>query len=125
MTAPRRRGGRALLLKDDLEVIARYEHEHRNCWPSVVSALKEVGVTEMLIFRIGRKLFMYYEAVPDFDPGRDFPRAMEDPEFRRWEDLMNTMQERVPEAQPEEWWAEMPMVFDLNWAFDGEALAPR
>ena len=115
MTEPQHHG-RTLLLKDDPDVIARYEHEHRNCWPGVLRALKEVGITEMRIFRIGRRLFMYLEAVPEFDAARDFARVMEDPEFRRWEELMNTMQERVPEAQPDEWWAEMPMVFDLNWA---------
>jgi hypothetical protein len=28
---------------------------------------------------------------------------------------MHTMQERVPEAKPSEWWAMMELVFDLNW----------
>jgi hypothetical protein len=28
---------------------------------------------------------------------------------------MRTMQEKVPEAGPEDWWADMEPVFDLNW----------
>lgn len=104
-----------LLLKDDPEVIARYEAEHRNCWPAVVAALRRAGVTEMRIFRLGRRLFMYYEAVPGFDPTRDFQGILEDPEYRRWIDLMEPMQEPDPERQPGEWWAEMATVFDLSW----------
>jgi hypothetical protein len=28
---------------------------------------------------------------------------------------MRTMQERVREAKPKEWWAKMELVFDLGW----------
>ena len=40
---------------------------------------------------------------------------MEDPEYRKWDELMRTMQERVPEAKANEWWAAMQLVFDLSW----------
>ncbi len=103
-----------LLLKSDREVIERYENEHAHCWPEVEAGLERIGIINMFIFRKGRRLFMYYEAKPDFDPGRDFALAMEDPAYRRWEELMNSLQERAPEAEPHEWWAEMSLIFHLH-----------
>jgi len=31
------------------------------------------------------------------------------------DELMRTLQERAPEAKPDDWWAPMEEVFDLNW----------
>ncbi|TMF28638.1 MAG: L-rhamnose mutarotase, partial [Chloroflexi bacterium] len=76
---------------------------------------KEIGIIEMKIFLIGRRLFMYMEAVDGFDPDRDFPKLNELPRYREWDVLMSSMQERVPEAREGEWWAAMEEVFDLNW----------
>jgi L-rhamnose mutarotase len=28
---------------------------------------------------------------------------------------MRTLQERAPEARPDEWWAEMELVFSMDW----------
>ncbi len=103
-----------LNLRDDPDVISRYKRYHREPWPEVVSRLKWVGITDMKIFLIGRRLFMYMEAVDDFDPGRDFPKLDELPRYREWNELMTTMQERAPEAPPEDWWAPMEQVFDLR-----------
>jgi L-rhamnose mutarotase len=106
--------GLTLLLKDDPEVIARYKRYHREPWPEVVSRLKEVGITEMRIYLIGRRLFMYMEAVDSFDPARDYPKLDELPRYHEWNELMSTMQERAPEASPSDWWALMEQVFDLS-----------
>jgi len=107
--------GLALDLRDDPALITRYRKEHEAAWPAVLRRLREIGVTEMKIFLLGRHLFMYCEAVDGFDPERDFPRALDDPEYRKWDELMRTMQERVPEAKANEWWAAMQLVFDLGW----------
>ena len=107
--------GLTLLLKDDADVIDRYKRYHREAWPEVIARLKEIGITEMKIFLIGRRLFMYMEAIDGFDPDRDFPKLNELPRYREWDVLMSSMQERVPEAREGEWWAAMEEVFDLNW----------
>ena len=39
----------------------------------------------------------------------------DDPTYRKWDELMRSMQERVLGAKPSEWWAMMQLVFDLNW----------
>ncbi len=54
-------------------------------------------------------------AVDDFEPKRDFTRYMEkNPTAREWDDLMQTFQEKVPEAKDEEWWATNDLVFDMQ-----------
>ena len=107
--------GAALDLKNDPAVIEEYKEWHRKVWPEVKEALGEVGITAMRIFVIGNHVFMYMEAKDDFEPGRDlqeyrrFPRAME------WDELMRPLQQKVPEAGPDDWWAPMELAFDLDW----------
>ena len=60
------------------------------------------------------RLFMYLEASDDFDLHRDFPRYAETQVAKEWDDLMRINQEPVDEAKPDEWWAAMEEVFDLN-----------
>jgi L-rhamnose mutarotase len=104
-----------LLLKEDPRVVEHYKAEHQRVWPEVLARLRECGITEMRIYLLGSRMFMYYEASDSFDPNRDLPRLTDDPTYRRWDELMRTMQEPVVEAKPEEWWAKMEPVFDLNW----------
>lgn len=106
--------GLALNLKDDPHVIEQYKIYHRDVWPEVLESLREVGITRMDIYLLGRRLFMAIETVDDFDPARDFPRYLElHPRCREWDELMRTFQEPVPEAKPDEWWATMEPVFEL------------
>jgi L-rhamnose mutarotase len=106
----------ALALRDDPEVIARYRDEHAHAWPEVLTGLRSIGIQEMRIFLLGRRLFMYMEAVDGFDPALDFARLEEEPTYRRWSELMTSLQEKVAEAAPDEWWAQMEPVFDLSQA---------
>jgi L-rhamnose mutarotase len=111
----------ALDLRDDPAAIARYQKEHQRAWPVVMKRLREVGIIEMKIYLAGRHLFMYCETKDGFDPANDFARCNDDPEYRKWDELMRTMQERVAEAKPGEWWTMMELVFDLNWPKPREA----
>ena len=108
------RFGLTLNLKDDPDVIEQYKTYHRNVWPEVLDSLREVGITQMDIYLIGNRLFMAIDTVDDFDPVHDFPRHLEiHPRCREWDVLMRNFQERVPEAEPGEWWATMEQVFEL------------
>ena len=60
-------------------------------------------------------MFMYVQTAADFAPRRDFPHINEDPVSREWNELMATLQQRAPEADPDEWWAPMELVFDTSW----------
>jgi L-rhamnose mutarotase len=103
-----------LMLRDDDEIVERYRQHHRNAWPEVIARLREVGVVEMRIYLLGRRLFMYMEAIDGFDPEREFPKLVEDPRYRQWDELMRGLQQPAPEARAGEWWAPMEEVFDLS-----------
>ena len=106
--------GLTLCLQDDPEKIARYKEYHRAVWPAVLARLRAVGVHEMKIFLRGRRMFMYIETNDAFEPLRDFARVNDDPNSAEWNALMATLQERAPEATPDEWWAPMELVFDMG-----------
>ena len=105
----------ALDLKDDAALIEKYKEYHRAVWPEVLGGLRSTGITRMKIFLHGRRLFMYLEAPDDFSPARDLPRYQNSPRAREWDPLMRKYQEPVPGAAPDEWWAAMEEVFDLDW----------
>lgn len=107
--------GLTLCLRDDPEAIAAYVRHHQAVWPQVCARIREVGIQTMRIFLRGRRLFMYIETADDFDLSRDFARVNEDPVSAEWNRLMATLQERAPEANPDEWWTPMELVFDLDW----------
>jgi len=101
-------------LKDDPEIIEKYKEYHAEVWPEVLNSLKEVGVLDMKIYILGRRLFMYCEVDGDFDPAVDFPRYLTlSPVCQEWEDLMSTFQEPVKDAAPGEKWAKMEQIFQL------------
>ena len=106
--------GMTLMLKDDEAIVERYKEYHRNAWPEVVDRLREIGIVEMRIYLLGRRMFMYMEAIDGFVPEREFPKLVEDPRYREWDEVMRGLQEPAPEAKPGEWWAPMEEVFDLS-----------
>ncbi len=107
--------GLTLQLKDDAAGIEAYKAHHRQPWLEALDGLRAVGINEMRIFLLGRRLFMYMETTDDFDPSRDFARYVEaNPRAAEWDELMRTFQEPVAEAAAGEWWAFMEPVFDLE-----------
>ena len=107
--------GLTLCLQNDPAKIESYKTHHQAVWPGVCARLREVGVQEMKIFLRDRRMFMFIETSDEFEPRRDFVRINEDPISQKWNTLMGTLQERAPEASPDEWWAPMELVFSLNW----------
>jgi L-rhamnose mutarotase len=110
-----KRYGQTIRLKDDPAIIGRYIEHHRNVWPEVERGLKSIGIQRMLVFLLGRQLFMYMETDDGFDLERDFPRyEASSARIKEWQDLMASMQEPVADARPGEWWARMELVFTLE-----------
>ena len=101
-------------LVDEEKAIRQYEHYHAHPWPEVVASLKQVGIIDMKIYRLGRRLFMFVKAEDGFDPQVDFARYLTlDERCQQWEDLMGTFQVPLPEAEPGEKWVAMKKVFQL------------
>jgi len=98
-------------LVDAPGVIEQYETYHANPWPAVIEGNRRIGVRRSLIYRFGRRLFMFMEVEDDFDLQRDFPKYMDDPKAQEWDKLMRAFQEGVPEAPPGSTWVEMKEVF--------------
>jgi L-rhamnose mutarotase len=107
--------GLTLNLQDDPAKIAEYRRQHQAVWPEVTARLRECGVQQMQIFLRGTRMFMYLQTEDSFDPATDFAHINEDPASARWNALMADLQARSPEANPDEWWAPMELVFDLTW----------
>ena len=107
--------GMMLSLREDPAGIEAYVTARRHAWPTVKRRLREVGISSMLIFLRGRRLFMCFQAPDGFDPDRDFARLLDDPTYVEWDRQMRGFQEPSPEANPGEWWAPMDLVFDLDW----------
>jgi L-rhamnose mutarotase len=101
-------------LKDGPDVISTYDEHHRAVWPEVQRGLRDIGIERMRIWRLGQRLFMLMETIDAFDPDRDFARYIAgDPRIREWQELMASLQQPAPGAQPGELWANMQLVFEL------------
>jgi L-rhamnose mutarotase len=102
-------------LVNDASKIEQYKAYHRSVWPEVEQCLKSAGIVTMDIYLLGRRLFMVVEADDAFDLARDFGRLPDlHPRYKEWQELMDTFQERVPEAKDQEHWAMMEPVYHLG-----------
>jgi L-rhamnose mutarotase len=106
--------GLTLCLQPDPDKISEYRRYHQAVWPEVTARLRECGVQQMQIFLRDTRMFMYLLTDDNFEPSRDFKRINDDPVSARWNELMATLQARAPEANSDEWWAPMELVFDLE-----------
>jgi L-rhamnose mutarotase len=102
-------------LKDDPAVIMRYREYHDHVWPEVLQSLRAVGVAQMEIYILGRRLVMIMELADGLDLRRAFARhSASSPRVAEWERLMRSMQEPPPGVPPSDWWSLMEPVFRLN-----------
>ena len=104
----------ALDLKDDPAAIEEYKRHHGAVWPEVLASLRRIGIRDMDIYLLGRRMTMVLETEDGFDLKAGFAPHLAVPRCVEWEELMKTLQEPVPGARPGEWWAVMEPVFHLN-----------
>ena len=98
-------------LKNDPQLIDEYCEHHRNVWPEVQAGLKQVGLIEMNIYRVGCRLFMLMEVQDDFDATVGLPAYLKThPKCQQWEDMMDKYQSPLATAKPGEKWSEMENV---------------
>lgn len=106
----------ALDLIDDAERIASYEHHHQpgNIWTEIPAGIRQAGITDMQIYRIGRHLFMIVEHDEATDLQYAFDEMATLPRQGEWAAWMASFQQKLPEAAAGEHWAAMKPVFLLN-----------
>jgi L-rhamnose mutarotase len=108
----------------DARAARAYRKHHAAVWPEVLRSLRKVGVKEMEIFALGRRLVMVMETRPGFDAQRDFARhRASDPRCAEWEELMKGYQQAPPGAPRGALWTPMENIFSLRGQL--RALKPR
>lgn len=105
----------ALDLRDDPELIARYEAHHRAVWPEVLAHLRAHGVRELEIFRLGTRMVMLMETDDTvFDPQHMAAAMRDNPRIQEWEALMWHFQAPTPWTPDGEKWTSMQSIFRLT-----------
>ncbi|QHV96008.1 L-rhamnose mutarotase [Spirosoma endbachense] len=103
----------ALDLKDDPALIAEYEGYHKKIRPEIEASIRESGITEMEIYRIGNRLFMIMETDETFSFEAKSAADAANPKVQEWEALMSTYQQTLPMAKPGEKWLLMDPLFKM------------
>jgi len=107
-----KRFGSVLRLREGAE--EDYERYHAAVWPEVLAVIRQGGARNYSIYRYGRWLFSYFEAAVDFSPEDFSALYMASETCRRWEALMQTLQEPLPESGEGGWWVAMKEVFHAD-----------
>lgn len=108
------RFGRVLRLREGAE--SGYEKYHTEVWPKVLNSIRQTGIRNYSIFRYGRWLFAYFELPEDIKMEGVGKILANCEHCRRWEELMHTLQEPLPESQGESWWVPMQESFHFAGA---------
>lgn len=96
-------------------MIETYKTHHLSVWPEVLSSLKRVGLNDLEIYLLGRRLVMVVELPDGIDVQRVFAtHRASTSRVAEWEALMKSLQEPPPGAAAGEWWAVMQPVFHLH-----------
>lgn len=101
-------------LKDNPELIQQYEEHHKAVWPEVLLSIKESGIQNMEIYRLGNRLCMIMETADDFTFERKGKLDALSPKVAAWEELMWTYQQPLRGAADGEKWMQMNKIFDFK-----------
>src|SRR5215470_15426440 len=104
----------ALDLKDDAGLIAEYERYHQRIWPEITKSIKDSGIENMEIYRLGNRLFMIMDVNEGFSFEGKAQADRANPKVQEWERLMWKFQQALPTARPGEKWLVMKKIFDLQ-----------
>jgi len=104
----------ALDLEDDPDLIAEYERHHEEIWPEITRSIRESGIQDMEIYRIGNRLFLVMEVSEDFSFDAKAEADGSNPRVQEWEELMWTFQRPLPWAEPGEKWVMTERIFSLQ-----------
>ncbi len=104
----------ALDLKNDPQLIAEYEHYHRQVWPEIKQSIRDAGIVVLDIYRVQNRLFMILEADDDFSFEKKAKADAANPKVQEWETLMWKYQQALPGVKEGTKWIVMEKIFDLN-----------
>ena len=98
-------------LKDDPELIRKYEEYHENVWPEVKDCLTESGIINLEIYRFNTRMCMILETTDNFTFEGKEKIDKANQVVQKWEKLMWEFQSPVPGSRPGEKWVEMKRIY--------------
>ena len=101
-------------LKDNPSLIAEYKRHHEHVWPDIIQSIKDSGILDMEIYRLGTRMFMIMEVSEDFSFEANTEADRSNPRVQEWENLMWRFQKALPQARPGEKWMRMERIFKLQ-----------
>lgn len=101
-------------LPDNPDLIRQYIDAHAHVWPEVQAGIREVGILDMQIYHLGRRLFMIMDTVDDFDFEADNARLATLPRQAEWEAYVSRFQGCDPAAPSTAKWQLMNPIFKLQ-----------
>ena len=101
-------------MKDNPESIRQYEDHHRKVWPEIIASIKNAGIEQMEIYRLGTRLFMIMEVNENFSFERKAEMDRNNETVQQWEKLMWKYQQPLAEAAEGEKWVMLNKIFDLQ-----------
>ena len=104
----------ALDLKDDPASITEYERLHKQIRPEIERSIREAGILNMEIYRVGNRLFMLMETDDTFSFAAKAAADAANPAVQEWENHVWQYQQALPFAKPGEKWVLMHQIFSLN-----------
>jgi L-rhamnose mutarotase len=103
----------ALDLRPDPILIAEYIRLHEEVWPEIQKSIRDAGVLDMQIYRLGNRLFMIMDTLDDFMLERKAAMDAANPKVIEWETLMGTFQQVDAAGDPTRRWQLMEKIFQL------------
>jgi L-rhamnose mutarotase len=103
----------AVDLVDDEKLIAEYEAWHQKVPAEIQKSIRDSGITNMEIYRIGNRMFMIMETTDDFSFDAKAAADLANPKVQEWEKMMWKFQASLPFSKPGEKWVLMKKIFQL------------
>ena len=103
----------ALDLKDNPQLIKEYEDYHKSVWPEILDSIKNSGIDNMEIYRVGNRLFMIIKTNSKFSFDRKKQLDIRNNYVQKWERLMSQYQKNLPFSKPGEKWVLMKKIFSF------------
>ena len=102
-------------LRDNPELIAEYcrRHSEAEAWPEIQQGIRDCGLLEMEIYRLGTRLVMICEAPEDLDWDEAMAKMAAGPRQKEWEDYMAIFQNCEPGQRSDEKWKMMERIFHV------------
>ena len=103
----------AVDLVDDESMIAEYEAWHQKVPAEIQKSIRDSGITNMEIYRVGNRMFMIMETTDDFSFETKAAADLANPKVQEWEQMMWKFQASLPFAKAGEKWVLMKKIFQL------------